>query len=31
MWKHEEYTVTDGEFSAMVNSHGARLFKIRVK
>ena len=31
MWKHEEYTVTDGEFSAKVNSHGARLFKVTVK
>ncbi len=31
MWKHEEYTVTDGAFSAEVNSHGARLFKITVK
>lgn len=31
MWKHEEYAVTDGEFSAEVNSHGARLFKIKVK
>ena len=31
MWKHEEYTVTDGIFSADVNSHGARLFKVRVK
>ena len=25
------YTVTDGEFTAKVNSHGARLFKICVK
>ena len=31
MWKHEEFTVTDGEFSAKVNSHGARLFKITIK
>jgi hypothetical protein len=31
MWKHEEYAVTDGEFSAKVNSHGARLFRIEVK
>jgi hypothetical protein len=31
MWKHEEFAVTDGEFSAEVNSHGARLFKIKVK
>jgi hypothetical protein len=31
MWKHEEYTVTDGKFTAKVNSHGARLFKVTVK
>ena len=31
MWAHEEYTVTDGVFSAKVNSHGARLFKITIK
>ncbi len=31
MWKHEEYAITDGVFSAEVNSHGARLFKIKVK
>ncbi len=31
MWAHEEYTVTSGEFSAMVNSHGARLFRIKIK
>ena len=31
MWKHEEYAVTDGVFSAEVNHHGARLFKIKVK
>ena len=31
MWKHEEYTVTDGKLSAKVNSHGARLFKITIK
>ncbi len=31
MWSHEEYTVTEGNFSAKVNSHGARLFKITVK
>jgi hypothetical protein len=31
MWAHKEFTVTDGEFSAKVNSHGARLFKITVK
>ena len=31
MWKHEEYTVTDGNFTAEVNPHGARLFKITVK
>ncbi len=31
MWKHEEYAVTDGEFSAEVNPHGARLFRIKVK
>ena len=31
MWKHEEFAVTDGIFSAEVNSHGARLFKIEVK
>lgn len=31
MWSHKEYTVTDGEFSADVNSHGARLFKITLK
>jgi hypothetical protein len=31
MWKHEEYAVTDNTFSAKVNSHGARLFKISVK
>ena len=31
MWKHEEYTVTENKFSAKVNSHGARLFKVTVK
>ncbi len=31
MWSHDEYAVTDGEFKAEVNSHGARLFKIKVK
>ena len=31
MWSHEEYTITDSEFSAKVNSHGARLFKITIK
>ena len=31
MWSHKEYTVTDSAFSAKVNSHGARLFKITVK
>ncbi len=31
IWKHEEYTVTDGIFEAEVNSHGARLFRIEVK
>jgi hypothetical protein len=31
MWSHEEYTVTENEFSAKVNSHGARLFKITIK
>ncbi len=31
MWAHKEYTVTDGEFSADVNSHGARLFRISMK
>jgi hypothetical protein len=31
MWAHEEYTVTDGEFSATVNPHGARLFRIMIK
>jgi hypothetical protein len=31
MWKHEEHTATDGKFTAEVNSHGARLFKITVK
>ena len=31
MWKHEEHTVTDAEFSAKVNPHGARLFKIKIK
>ena len=31
MWKHEEYAVTDSKFSAEVNPHGARLFRIKVK
>ena len=31
MWAHEEYTVTQNKFSAKVNSHGARLFKITIK
>ncbi len=31
MWKHEEYTVTENKFSAKVNPHGARLFKLTVK
>ena len=31
MWKHEEYTVTDNSFSAKVNAHGARLFRIKIK
>jgi hypothetical protein len=31
MWSHKEYTVTENEFSAKVNSHGARLFKITIK
>ncbi|MBE6782835.1 MAG: glycoside hydrolase family 27 protein [Ruminococcaceae bacterium] len=31
MWSHKEYTVTDGNFSAKVNSHGARLFRIIIK
>ncbi len=31
MWEHEEYAVTDSVFSAKVNSHGARLFKITIK
>ena len=31
MWAHEEYTVTGDVFSAKVNSHGARLFKITIK
>ena len=31
MWKHEEYTVTDSNFSAKVNPHGARLFRINLK
>jgi hypothetical protein len=31
MWAHKEYTVTTDEFSAKVNPHGARLFKITIK
>ncbi len=31
MWAHFEYTQTEGEFSAAVNSHGARLFRITVE
>ena len=31
MWKHEEHTVTDSKFSANVNPHGARLFRISIK
>ncbi len=31
MWAHKEFAVTTGEFSADVNSHGARLFKITMK
>ena len=31
MWAHEEYTVTEDGFTAEVNSHGARLFRITVK
>ena len=31
MWKHEESTETDSTFTAKVNSHGARLFKITLK
>ena len=29
MWKHEELTETKDSFTAKVNSHGARLFKIK--
>ena len=31
MWSHEECAVTKDKFTAPVNSHGARLFKITVK
>ena len=31
MWQHEEYTLTSKDFSAKVNPHGARLFKLTVK
>ena len=31
MWSHAEHAVTSGEFSAKVNPHGARLFKITIK
>ena len=31
MWAHEEYAVTQDKLTAKVNSHGARLFKIKVK
>ena len=31
MWAHKEYAVTSDEFSADVNSHGARLFRITLK
>ncbi len=31
MWQHSEFAVTDGMFTANVNSHGARLFKITIK
>ncbi len=31
MWAHEEYAVTKNVFSAKVNSHGAKLYKIKVK
>jgi hypothetical protein len=31
MWSHEEYAVTDSVFTANVNPHGARLFKITIK
>ncbi|MEE1010991.1 MAG: glycoside hydrolase family 27 protein [Acutalibacteraceae bacterium] len=31
MWEHEEYTVTSGSFSAKVNPHGAKLFRIKVR
>jgi hypothetical protein len=30
-YKGKTYTVTENKFSAKVNSHGARLFKIMVK
>lgn len=31
MWKHKEYAVTDASFKTPVNSHGAKLFRIKVK
>ena len=31
MWAHEEYAVTEDKFTASVNPHGARLFRIEVK
>lgn len=31
MWAHEEYAVTEAKFTAKVNPHGARLFRIEVK
>ncbi len=31
MWSHEEYAVTKDIFSAKVNSHGAKLYRIKVK
>lgn len=31
MWKHEEFAVTDGEFTARVEPHGAKLFRLTAK
>lgn len=31
MWQHKEYAVTDASFKTTVNSHGAKLFRIKVK